>query len=176
MPSRTDDPARTRPQIEARPASASPLTASPGSRPAQRGSGDPPLTHESFQALLSSHQRAGRWEVADEIEVRALFGAVVLDFTHAELPPSGVIEIDALAFCGSVEIIVPDGAEVELGGTPFLGSIEQKRRRKGAGERIREWVAGARDEDVPASSADLEPPYFHIDCQVIAGSVEVKGR
>jgi hypothetical protein len=91
------------------------------------------LTQESFRAILSANQRSGRWEPAEEIRVHAIMGEVTLDFTRAELPPSGMIEIDALAFCGEIHIIVPDGAEVELNGTPFVGSIEQKARQKGIG-------------------------------------------
>ncbi len=173
MPNRTDDPPRTKPEIAAAPAS--PMAVSPAASPAPQPRDDHPLTQESFRAILSSHQRAGRWEPADEIEVRAIFGAVILDFTRAELPPSGMIEIDARAICGEVKIIVPDGAEIELDGTPVLGSIEQKLRKRGAREAIREWVTHERDGDLPVSPRP-EPPYFRIDCHAILGSIEVKGR
>ena len=103
-------------------------------------------------------------------------GEVTLDFTQAELPPSGLIEIEALAVCGAVNIIVPDGAEVELEGTPFAGSIEQKARKKGLRERVRELVTGERDEDLPAPLPAQEPPYFSIECRAIFGSVTVTGR
>ena len=99
---------RTRSQIAAAPAS--PLATSSAASPAVQTTDDYEPTQESFRAVFSSHQRAGRWEAADQIEVRAVFGEVTLDLTRAELPPGGVIEIDALAFCGAVEIIVPDGA------------------------------------------------------------------
>jgi hypothetical protein len=148
----------------------------PVASPAVQTPGDHLLTQDSFQAVLSAHQRAGRWEAADEIEVRAIFGAVTLDFTRAELPPSGMIEIDVLAFCGAVEIIVPDGAEVELDGTPVLGSIEQKLRKLGARESIPARVTGEHDENLPASAPPPEPPYFRIDCRAILGSIEVMGR
>ncbi len=174
MPSRTDDPPRTKPQIAAVPASR--LAASPAASPAPRTTDDHLLTQESFRAICSSNQRAGRWEPAEEIHVRAICGEVTLDFTRAELPPSGMIEIDALAFCGEVKIIVPDGAEVELEGEPVLGSIEQQARKRGARERIREWVTGERDEDLPAPPPPPEPPYFRIDARAILGSIEVMGR
>jgi len=203
MPTRTDDPPRPRPQIDissptpptpvaptapaAEPpaAPAAPTSPAPPApvarpaappRPARPADAGHPITQESFQAFLSAHQREGRWEAADEIEVRAIFGSVVLDFTRADLPPNGVVEIDAFSFGGSIEIIVPDGADVEIEGTPILGSIEQKLRKKGAGERIREWVTGEREADLPAPPAYAEPPYFHIDCRAIIGSVEVKVR
>ena len=173
MPSRTDDPPQTKQQITAVRASQSELAASPGASPALETPDDQPLTQESFRAILSSHQRAGRWEPADEIEVRAICGEVTLDFTRAALPPSGMIEIDAWAICGEVKIIVPDGAELEIDGTPVMGSIEQSVRKRGAGEQIREWVTGERDENLPESA---EPPYFRIYAHAILGSVKVKGR
>ena len=174
MPSHTDDPPRAERQITDVPAARS--AASPAVSPALPTTDDHALTEESFRAILSSQQRAGRWEPADEIQVRAIFGAVTLDFTRAELPPSGTIEIDAVAFGGAVEIIVPDGAEVELEGTPILGSIEQKVRSKGAREGIREWITGEREGDVGAPDPPREAPYFRIDCRVIMGSIEVTGR
>jgi predicted membrane protein len=148
---------------------ASRLAASPAARPAFPTADDHLPTQESIRAIFSSNQRAGRWEPADEIQARAICGEVTLDFTRAELPPRGMIEIEAWAICGEVRIIVPDGAEIELEGEPVLGSIEQVRRR-GAREAIREWVAGERDENRPATR---EPPYFRIDARAILGSIKV---
>ena len=166
-----DDPSQSKPQLAAMPAS--PLAASPEASPALQATDDHPLTQESFRAICSSNQRAGRWEPADEIQVRAICGEVTLDFTLAELPPSGMIEIDAQAIFGEVKIIVPDGAEIELEGTPFCGSIEQHVSKKGVGERIRKWVTGERDQDLPAPSPPPEPPYFRVDGRAIFGSIKV---
>lgn len=178
MSNETDASPRPKLQVTAEPDS--PLVVSPSASPASRAAFETPddhrLTHESFQAILSSQQRAGRWEASDEIDVRAICGEVVLDFTRAELPPSGVIEIEAWAIAGNVEIILPDGAEVEIEGTPILGSIEQDVRKRGAREAIREWVTGERDADIPRPPAAVEPPFFRIDCHAIAGTVKVTGR
>ena len=171
MPSPTDDPPRTKPQIAAVPASL--LAASPAASPPIQTTDDHLLTRESFRAICSSNQRAGRWEPADEIQVRAICGEVTLDFTRAELPPSGMIEIHAWTICGEIKIVVPDGAEVELEGEPVLGSIEQEVRKKGAAERIRERVTGERDEDSPAPRPSSEPPYFRIDGRAILGTIKV---
>lgn len=103
-------------------------------------------------------------------------GNVTLDFRRAELPPSGAVEIDARAICGAIEIIVPDGAEVEIEGTPFVGSIEQHLRGAGVRERIREWVTGERDDDAIAPPLSEEPPLFRIFGQAIFGSIRVTGR
>ncbi len=175
MPSRTDDPPRTQQEIVVAPASR--LAASPEASPSPQTTDTYLPTQESFLAVCSANQRAGRWEPADEIQVRAICGEVTLDFTCAELPPSGVIEIDALSIMGEIKIIVPDGAEIELDGTPFLGSIEhQVVRRRGARERIREWVTGERDEDLPVPPLPAEPPFFRIDGRAILGTIKVVGR
>jgi hypothetical protein len=141
---------------------------------------DETITEESFHAILSSHQRSGRWEPADEIRANAILGEVKLDFTRAELPPSGVVDIEAWAIFGEITIIVPDGAEVDLDGTPILGSIEQRVQKKGAGDRIRELVLGRQedelDDDRSAGPPDDEPAYFRIDGHAIFGTIKVLGR
>jgi len=152
------------------------LTSSSTVGPAQQTADDHLLTEESIRAILSSHHRAGRWEAADDIQARAIFGEVTLDFTRADLPPSGVIEIEAWAIGGEILIILPDGAELELEGTPFLGSIEQHTRKKGARDRIRELISGERDEDIPGPAAPAEPPFFRIDGHAIMGTIKVMGR
>lgn len=123
MTNHTDDAPRTRPPTvvvrESQP------LAAPEVSPEFETSEDHEITQESFRAIMSANQRGGRWESADEIRVHAILGEVTLDFRQADLPPSGVIEIEATAIGGEVRIIVPDGAEVELAGEPFIGSIEQ---------------------------------------------------
>jgi len=171
MPRRTDDPPRSETQIETR---AEPQVETVPADP--QTTDDDLLTEESFWAVCSSNQRAGRWEPADEIHARAIAGEVTLDFTRAELPPSGMIEIHAWAICGEINIIVPDGAEVEIEGEPILGGIEQQVRKEGARERIRERVTGERDEDVSAPPPLPEPPYFRIAAHAILGAIKVTGR
>jgi hypothetical protein len=174
MPSRTDDPPQTRPQITTLPDSV--LAHSPAASPPLETADDELPTEESLRAFMSSVRRGGRWEPADEIHALAICGEVTLDFTRAELPPSGVVEIDALAIMGEVKIIVPDGAEIELDGTPILGSIEHQVRKKGMREGIREWVTGERDEDLPTPPPPAEPPYFRVGGLAIMGSIKVTNR
>ena len=178
MPSRTDDPPRPRPQTADLPFPSS--TLSPSASRVLPLASDRPLTQESFRAILSSHQRAGRWQPADDIEVRAIMGEVTLDFTRAELPESGEIEIEALAICGEVTIILPDGAEVELEGTPVLGSIEQQAHtsKKTPSQWIREFVTGERAAagPVPHPTEASDPPFFRIDARAVLGNIKVIGR
>lgn len=136
------------------------------------GSAEDDWFDETFTAVFSSHGRAGDWDAPDHVIARSLAGAIALDFTEAVLPADGEVEIEAFAFCGSVEIRVPDGAEVVLTGTPIFGSIEHKRRGKPVARRIREMVTGE-----TADYDDEEPEaVFRIHCTVIMGSVEVLSR
>ena len=89
-PTRTADPPRTLPETSTE--SRSPLVASSPREPAPLDEGYLP-TEESLRAVFSSHSRAGRWEAADEIEVKAIFGEVKLDFTRAELPRAPAMAI-----------------------------------------------------------------------------------
>ncbi|MCG8588224.1 MAG: cell wall-active antibiotics response protein [Proteobacteria bacterium] len=166
----------TPPPAPARPRTPAEAPTSPGDTGSALQTADTDVFTETFRAVFSSHQRAGRWEASDEIEARAVFGEVTLDFTRAELPPSGTVEIHASAIFGEVHIIVPDGADVDIDGTPVLGSIEQHLRRKGAREKIREWVTGEREEDLPAPGPSVERPYFHVTGRAILGTVKVTGR
>ena len=69
-------------------------------------------------------------------------------------------------------VIVPEGADVELHGTPILGNVEQKVRKKGAREKLKAWVTG----DEPDALTDPEgPPTFCIDGHAILGSIRVLG-
>jgi hypothetical protein len=161
----TDDPPRTRPPVESDFDSRVPASRTAGTPGRVVSTGL--LGEDSFLAILSSNQRAGRWEPAEEIEVRAIMGEVTLDFTLAELPRCEVIDIDAFAFCGAIHIIVPDDAEVEIEGTPIVGSIEQTARGGGPRDAARELISGERGEDLAA------PPCFRIDCQAIFSSIKV---
>ncbi len=168
MPTRSDEPTRTRPQVVV--SATSSLSTSPAASPELEPAEAHELTQESFVAIMSSHQRGGRWEPADEIQVRAIAGEVVLDFTQAELPPSGVIEIDARAICGEIKIIVPADADIQVDGKPILGSIEHEAADAGALESVRGSASAEGDADLPAPP---EPPYFHIYARAILGAIKV---
>lgn len=120
---------------------------------------------ESVSAIFASVHREGRWEPADEIHIRAIFGAVHLDFSHAEIPPRGIVEIDVQATFGSVEIVVPPEAEIELAATPVMGSVEQKVRK---GSKLVGKISMPSTDDEPG-------PVFQIRGVALFGSIEVRG-
>ncbi|WP_055588418.1 DUF1707 SHOCT-like domain-containing protein, partial [Peterkaempfera griseoplana] len=79
----------------------------------------PPVA-EPVVAVLGKLRRGGQWPVPPYSSVRARFGAVVLDLRHAVFTRHEVV-IEAGSFCGKIEMVVPDGAQVYDTGTALLG-------------------------------------------------------
>lgn len=89
---------------------------------------------QDLVAIFSGNERKGVWYPARNIKILATFGGIDLDFTQAMLPP-GDTYIDAMCVFGGVDIIVPEGVNVELSGVPIFGGIDNKygdRRLPGA--------------------------------------------
>lgn len=76
-------------------------------------------------AVFSGHRQTGAWRPSPSIAAVAVMGSVDLDLRKAEFD-TAVIEINATAIMGSIEIIVPDGMEVELTGFNLMGSKEAR--------------------------------------------------
>ncbi len=76
-------------------------------------------------AVFSGRERAGSWVPARTIRVGAFMGGAVLDFREALFGP-GEIRIHCAAFMGGVEIIVPPGVHVDVGGFAVLGGFEEQ--------------------------------------------------
>jgi hypothetical protein len=164
-----DDRQRSLPSLEAR--------ESRGDRALTERDGggiDEDFEHESIFSLFATRKRDGRWDAPDALEATAIFGDVKIDLTTATLPPSGVVEIHAIAVFGQVKVHVPDGSDVEMDGMPVFGSFERKQRAKRASERLREWVTGVdRDRD---RAPDDEPPFIRVTGVAVFGKVDVRGR
>lgn len=75
--------------------------------------------------IMGSAKRTGRWRVGHEIHAVALMGECKLDLRQAIIDAS-VITVDALAVMGTVEVIVPEGVEVDLGGVAIMGAKAMK--------------------------------------------------
>lgn len=78
----------------------------------------------SLCARMSSVERAGPWEVPRELELRATWGNLELDFREATFE-SGTTTIDVRVTMGNIELIVPPSIEVRLEATTFAASVEQ---------------------------------------------------
>lgn len=126
------------------------------------------IESESLFSIMSKVKRQGAWQPADQVGVFALLGDAHLDFTQAELADSGMVEIRAIALLGSIKVVVPEGAEVEIEGVPLLGRFQQKTRKwRKAREVVREWATGQ-----PPEPSD-EPPLFRITGFALMGNVDV---
>jgi len=76
-------------------------------------------------AVMGGSERKGRWRVRNETRAVALMGGVELDLRQAELPV-GDVTITAWAIMGGVDIHVPEGARVELGGFALMGGNDSQ--------------------------------------------------
>jgi hypothetical protein len=76
-------------------------------------------------ALMSSADRTGRWRIGERSQVIALLGACKLDLRQVTI--SGPLTvIRAYVVMGNVNVIVPEGVEVELDGLAVMGSRSLK--------------------------------------------------
>ena len=71
-------------------------------------------------AVLGDSTQQGRWRPAEQTHAVAVMGDVTIDLCNAEVDADG-ITIEAVAVMGDVDVVVPDGVEVELGGVALLG-------------------------------------------------------
>jgi hypothetical protein len=76
-------------------------------------------------ALLGGCDRRGRWRPAPRSVAVAVMGGVKLDLRDATIEGDELV-ITAFALMGSVDIIVPEGIEVDLGGFALMGGNEHK--------------------------------------------------
>lgn len=78
-------------------------------------------------AVMGDSSRKGRWRVAPRTNAVSLMGDCQLDLRAAEFS-DGDIMINAGALMGSVDIVVPEGIEVELSGIPIMGKKQLRVR------------------------------------------------
>lgn len=71
-------------------------------------------------SIMGGSQRKGRWRLRERTNAVAIMGGCLLDLRNAEVEGPGVV-INAIALMGGIEIIVPEGIEVELGGIAIMG-------------------------------------------------------
>lgn len=77
-------------------------------------------SHDSVVAVLSSNEVAGRWRPAPTTTAIAALGDARIDLQGAEYDGDELV-IKAYSVLGSIEIIVPEGVDVELHGMSILG-------------------------------------------------------
>ncbi len=76
-------------------------------------------------AVLGRTLRAGRWKLADDSLVIAVFGRCVLDLSRAYVDEDDdELSMTVFALFGSVSIVLPPGCDVEPSGIALLASSE----------------------------------------------------
>jgi class 3 adenylate cyclase len=78
-------------------------------------------------AVMSGHDTKGRWRIGDKTNAVAIMGGCDLDLRSAEIEGPEVV-ITAFAFWGGINVIVPEGFDVELVGFSFMGGRSLKLR------------------------------------------------
>jgi hypothetical protein len=71
--------------------------------------------------IMGSSSRTGRWQVGHELHAVAVMGESKIDLRQAVIDAPLII-VDALAIMGTVEVIVPEGVQVDLQGIAIMGS------------------------------------------------------
>ncbi|HWF16927.1 MAG TPA: DUF1707 domain-containing protein [Acidimicrobiales bacterium] len=117
-------------------------------------SGTPRKTGRWHIAVMSGHSTRGRWRIGGKTKAIAVMGGCDMDLRRAEIE-GPEIEITAFAFWGGIDIIVPEGFDVDLRGFSFMG---------GRSLRLR---------DVPIVPGS---PRIVIRGIAIMGGIEVKSR
>lgn len=84
------------------------------------GAGRSDASERLTRALFSKIRRGGQWQVPAEFRAVSRFGAIVLDLRHAEFVHREVV-LEAVSFCGKIEIFVPANARVYDTGGAVLG-------------------------------------------------------
>jgi hypothetical protein len=76
-------------------------------------------------AVLGGCDRKGRWRPAPDSVALAVLGGVGLDLRDATIEGDEIV-ITAVAVLGGIEIVVPEGVEVDLGGFALLGGNDHE--------------------------------------------------
>jgi Domain of unknown function (DUF1707)/Cell wall-active antibiotics response 4TMS YvqF len=106
------DAARTRADLDAL-VSDLPAT-QPGAAPAER------KERSWVVAVMGGAERKGRWHPAPRTNVVTVMGGAAIDLRDARID-GPELEITAVTIMGGIEVIVPEGVAVEIGGFALLG-------------------------------------------------------
>jgi hypothetical protein len=71
-------------------------------------------------AVMGGAERKGRWHPARRTNVVTVMGGAAIDLRDARID-GPELEITAVTIMGGIEVIVPEGVEVEIGGFALLG-------------------------------------------------------
>ena len=78
-------------------------------------------------SIMGGSRRRGRWRPRSHTKAVAIMGGCELDLRQAEIDGPEIV-ITAVAFMGAVDIVVPEGIEVDLSGVPIMGGKDLRVR------------------------------------------------
>ena len=90
------------------------------------GSADTAVRHRL--AIMSGSELSGTAVVADQLTATAIMGGVELDLREVEFT-APVLTVQCVAIMGGVEIKMPDGVTVEIGGLGIMGGFSGRSRK-----------------------------------------------
>jgi predicted membrane protein len=90
---------------------------------------DTVYTTEAPFAVFGTATMKDRSEHFEHGEVSALFGGATLDLREAHIDDEATV--DATAIFGAVDVLVPEGWRVALGGLPIFGGYDDKTKSEG---------------------------------------------
>lgn len=102
-------------------------------------------------SVMGGSETRGRWRPDTTTNALAMMGGTTIDLQHAEFD-GDVLVINALAVMGAVEIIVPEGVEVDVSGFALMGG---------------------RDVDV-SGPIDVRTPLVQVRGVALMGGIEVR--
>lgn len=79
-------------------------------------------------SIMSEQAMRGNWDPGERTIAVAIMGSQVIDLTDVEATS---VTITAYAMMGGVDIIVPEGAQVDIGGFMLMGSSSNEAVRAG---------------------------------------------
>lgn len=89
--------------------------------PRLSGSARPPV--HRLVAVLSGLERKGFWRIGEECSAVAVMGGCTIDLRGAVVS-APVTTIHCVAVMSGIDVVVPEGVEVELEGFSFMGGKE----------------------------------------------------
>ncbi len=106
-------------------------------------------------------------------EMTSVMGTASLDLRDAMIPPGGEAVVDVFAVMGRVEVIVPEGWNVELETVPIMGAVRDRRFRSSFRIDDQRTGTGATDAATPATGT-TGPPRVVLRGVVMMGAVVVR--
>ena len=80
-----------------------------------------PTRRRFIVSVVGDNTRTGPWPARRRLSPVAVFGDIDLDLRQAAMP-AGELAITAVAPFGNIEVLVPEGVEVDVSGFTLFGS------------------------------------------------------